>query len=243
MTFVPKQRHDLGFDLSPNGVRAIFRCAKCGATLSVAAGTARLAPEHVAKRASRSGWKTDAFAKSVCRCPRCLAHVANDPDSEIKKFKGTTMNPISPTTLQEAAAQVLASKQALNPVIISARVPLPTNSQRHAIRALLDKHFDDSTGSYLDGKSDLIVAQTANVPRVVVEKIREAAYGAIRFDPEIDDLKKGLAALLKDAEAAQGTLNRAQESIHAVQTLLTDLMESRAALVTRANKLEARSFD
>lgn len=88
--------------------------------------------------------------------------------------------------------------------------PIPireaTNDQRVLIRNLLDKHFDDAVGTYLDSMSDAAIAEKAGVPRVVVERIREAAYGPIKVDPEIQAIRTELAALKAAAEKLMATV-------------------------------------
>ncbi len=80
-----------------------------------------------------------------------------------------------------------------------------TPDQRLAVRNLLDHHFDDGVGGYINGFSDQQVAEQAGVPRIFVERAREAAYGPIRLDPVVGQLRedeeanKGLTALQKQA--------------------------------------------
>ena len=72
-----------------------------------------------------------------------------------------------------------------------------TAAQKQRIRALLDKHFDDSAGAYLDAMSDQKVAEAVGVPRVHVETLREAAYGPIRVTPEMAEARAELEAVRK----------------------------------------------
>lgn len=104
--------------------------------------------------------------------------------------------------------------------------PTPlTQQNRLAIRGLLDKHFDDGTGQYLDGMSDDKIATTLNVPRVHVEAIREAAYGAIRVNPEVAAIK---------AEIAQ-----ARQALSVAQKAITDQASRLDALDKRLAKIAA----
>lgn len=74
----------------------------------------------------------------------------------------------------------------------------PTNDQRLKIRTLLDKHFDDAKGRYLDGYTDQRVGAEVDVPWAAVTAIREAAYGPLRVDPEVDALQRAVAAIEAD---------------------------------------------
>lgn len=86
--------------------------------------------------------------------------------------------------------------------------PKPTNDQRVAIRNLLDKHFDDSVGSYLDGWSDAKIAGALNIPRIIVERIRDAAYGPLRENPEIRALEAEIVRLAGELDAIKARLRK-----------------------------------
>lgn len=81
----------------------------------------------------------------------------------------------------------------------------PTGDQRMAIRTRLDKSFDDSVTAYLDDMTGQRIAELVGVPRIMVEQIREAAYGPIRVTPELTAIRAEIAtaktqmAALKDA--------------------------------------------
>ena len=60
---------------------------------------------------------------------------------------------------------------------------VPTPDQRVKIRSYLDKHFDDGQGCYLDGMSDLKIAEAVGLPRVAIETIRESVLRADQGRP------------------------------------------------------------
>ena len=82
----------------------------------------------------------------------------------------------------------------------------PTPDQRLKIRSALDKSFDDGAGAYLDDMSDDRIAEAVGVPRVVVSRIREAAYGPIKVDPEVVKLHREIDALKAELKAAASTI-------------------------------------
>lgn len=88
----------------------------------------------------------------------------------------------------------------------------PTAQERAKIRTALETHFDDATGCYLDGYSDQRIGTDLNLPWAMVTKIREAAYGPIRVDPEIAGLRAEMTAIGSKIEALvreqQGALAR-----------------------------------
>lgn len=191
----------LGFDLvnlMQNGERrtvARFVCYRCKAKsldLSVVSGQ-RLNPSLLAQSAERKGWDADSVRKARVICPDCKANpLQNDVESELRKIEGRMAT--SPTALIPAASA---------PVV---PVREPTADQRSVIRRLLEKHFDEGMGCYLDGYSDQRIAEEIGMPRIVVERLRDAAYGPIRISPEtlaarkeLDDLMGKLVVLQDDA--------------------------------------------
>ena len=157
-----------------------FACHACDEIIDIAEQYGRdEKPPAICKRATARGWVVDVKHKSVTRCPACATkRVPNDPNSELKKV-----------------IQIMVAKPTAVPVDT---VPLreATPDQRQKIRTMLDKSFDDGTGRYLDDMSDERVAMACGVPRVIVERLREAAYGPlVEVDPELLKLKSQLAQL------------------------------------------------
>jgi len=86
------------------------------------------------------------------------------------------------------------------------------------LRGLLDRHFDAYDAMYLAGLSDQALAERVNVPRVVVERMREAAYGPIRVSPEMVAIRtdaEKLSADIRDITAMVADLNKAGAAIMA----------------------------
>lgn len=171
-----------------------FQCVECGATHDTHAPSDRkLNPEHVAKRAARDGWKVDAFRRSYCWCPKCAGPRKSAPSPEPMK------------------APIMTAVVSIREI---------TSDQRLAIRALLDKHFDDKAGVYLDGQTDERIAEAVKVPRIHVERIREAAYGPIRVSAEylearaaLDEAKRAVAAHAEAFKAVEAKMRAAEEKV------------------------------
>jgi hypothetical protein len=85
----------------------------------------------------------------------------------------------------------------------------PTADQRLAIRNLLDKHFDDGVGCYLDGMDDQKVAERVGVPRLIVEQIRDAGWGPVKVNPEMVALRAEVAALKAELEKQSADVAKA----------------------------------
>ena len=156
---------------------ARFVCAECFDRGEVDTG-GTVDPRMIVGKAERIGWKLDPKKHGRTYCPKCAG--ARKAQAAPNHEAPMTTPPIP---IREA-----------------------TNDQRVLIRNLLDKHFDDAVGTFLDGMSDAAIAEKAAVPRVVVERILEAAYGPIKVDPEIQAIRTELAAVKAAAEKLMATV-------------------------------------
>ena len=183
-----------GYTILKTG-NAEFHCASCGKNLVISNNTGGLSSEAFCVLARKRGWEVSPIARNVCKCPECqkAPRKKNDTESEIRNFK--------PRKGEEMA-------------IVSNNFPVlkdPTTDQRVKIRSLLDKHFDDGVGRYLDGFSDQKIADAVDVPRIIVEKMRETGWGPIKTDPELVNLSNQLA----DMEAKIGDIKTKIEAMMA----------------------------
>ena len=178
-TWTPKHTFETKMVLKNGAMREVaqFVCVECGDRGEVDTGGS-LAPGVIQTKAARLGWKLDARKSGRTYCPKCAG-----PRKKAETAKPEATLPTPPIPIRDA-----------------------TNDQRVLIRNLLDKHFDDAVGTYLDGMCDATVAEKASVPRVVVERIREAAYGPIKVDPEIQAIRTELAAVKAAAEKLAATV-------------------------------------
>lgn len=161
---------------------ARFQCSSCPVFIDINAGKSN--PETLAQRARDKGWAAVPYRSASVACPSCVApKPRNDPNSELKRLP---LMPIQPNTPDPTSL---------------------TGDQRMQIRSYLDKSFDDQQGVYLDDMSDAKIAELVNVPRLVVEKMRETAYGPIKVDPAIVGLRNETAQLKREIEAAAATLD------------------------------------
>lgn len=165
---------------------AHFVCKGCGAVLDLPMeGHGSMPPEGYAKRAVAKGWLAHPTKRARIFCQTCAtARPNNDPDSELKKMSVTPLPTSIPPTREITA------------------------DERLRIRNALDKNFDDGVGCYLDDMSDDRIATQLGVPRVFVERMREAAYGPIRVDPVLAGLRAELAQSKRELDAAKATLSK-----------------------------------
>lgn len=120
-----------------------------------------------------------------------------------------------------------------SPAMPPAAVPLAQElspDARLRIRNMLDNHFDDSAGRYLNGYSDHRIAEECGVPRQAVVGLREIAYGPIKADPVIDalnveigSLKAKLASLQKSHDGLGEAIKVAQAAVDVATRKVADL--------------------
>ena len=119
-----------------------------------------------------------------------------------------TPKPAEHLTIESLPQPVLAVRTQENLVTMGIRTARDmTADQRKQVRDLLTTHFDDEAGAYPLGWSDQHIAELSGVPRVVVEQMREAAYGPIKVPAELlqlrtecDELKQRLISLSKQTD-------------------------------------------
>lgn len=172
---------------------ARFKCGVCEAhaDLPLVRTRASYNPEATVRRAYAEGWS---ISGNRVRCARCTA-------ARAISAKGESPGPkVVPHTAK----------------VVPLKTPVPAAEQRLAIRALLEKHFDEGIGRYVGGYSDQRVAEECKVPRVMVESIRDAAYGPIQTPPELQAAEDKLASLMvtiAEAKKLGATLVGAAEDV------------------------------
>ena len=175
--------------------KARLTCRACGAHGDLAIGQHKHNPERVAQKFRDRGWAATTHVAAKVRCPECSASVP-------KRAPPADMQPAphQPVTKMEQQPMTKETRQ-------------PTQDQRLAIRNLLDRHFDDKAGCYIDGYSDQMIGKEAGVPWAMVTTIREAAYGPIRQDA-------GLGAVEKNLAEAKALLSKAGELVAGAERAL-----------------------
>lgn len=192
-TFNRPRSYEVTSDRSVKPFRSVARmtCSQCGAHDQVTINPGNDSPEFVAKLFAKRGWQSDAFRARSCICPSCSnARSKSDPDSEIRNLKVVTMAKPTP-------AEILAEAREATP------------QEKAAIRRRLDEVFDDAAGTYLDNQSDQKIGEHLNIPWALVRRVREAAYGPIRSDPELEKLRAELRAVLSEVETVKARVDRA----------------------------------
>jgi hypothetical protein len=162
---------------------AVLRCANNDKHLmKIPIGAFGGNPQAIAKLFERAGWQVDQHNKAKCLCPSCL------------KAKKGPKPPVAPVVRVPEPAQVVAKAIEAGdikmPVVDIKTIP---STIKVSLRNLLDKFFDDAAGAYIEGYSDEKIAEEVDVPRATVFAYREAAYGPLKRDPDVDAVLAGLA--------------------------------------------------
>lgn len=164
----------------------VFACATCDAEFVQRYPSGRPSPEHAQKRAQKAGWLAYVDRTGADYCPSCIAarrSRAHGDKPESKQVEPLMENSVvTVTPIKHAPTQQTSARE-------------PTQQERLRIRNKLDAQFDDAAGCYLDGWSDQRVGEELNIPWAIVTRIREAAYGPIRVDPELAALRAELVGL------------------------------------------------
>jgi hypothetical protein len=180
------------------------QCSKCGKDSHFTCPNEEH-PGRIARHFHDLGWDFDPYKPRSCICPDC-------------KKKPTTQV-ASVTTVEEKLMATITPLTTITPAL--------TTAAKARVRRLLDEHFDDEAGRYIEGYSDQRIGQEADVPWAAVAAMREAAYGPLRADPRIDrleqtllDLKTRVSGAVAQMEKAQADLNqRIQEAEKVLATI------------------------
>jgi hypothetical protein len=154
-----------------NNTWMVAQCDDCGARrkLRVTAGKAAN-PGQFINNLKKAGWQCEHF---VLHCP---------DHTDAKRAK------------RDADGAAWAEKM----VEVEQTKAEPLNhNERHAVRSLLDAHFDDKIGRYLDSYSDQRIAETVGVATFHVTAMREAAYGPI-IEKGAEEILREEVAVLQD---------------------------------------------
>ena len=196
----------------------VTHCIECGEETRVHWNTGGADPRFVDKKMRGLGWHYDAFKPKACVCPTCVTgkktfqrvdpstvEVTDSPDGiEIvftlpsEETMAKTANSFVPTTMPSTSTAVLAAAQAQSDADDTVGRTTLTANEKARMRRLLDIHFDDQLGRYIDNYDDERVAKETNIPRKYVTEYRELAYGPLKADPAVEAVKAEVAALRKE---------------------------------------------
>jgi hypothetical protein len=190
-----------------------FHCVKCPKTidLSVATTGTKMSPTVMVSRVKQKGWLANDRTPNHTLCPECQVNGRrHDPDEELKKYEAR-MTQRPKQNGHHSVEDGGTIHMPTPPPVVTIREP--TTEARTQIRLLLEKNFDTDDGCYLDGFSDQKIAEQVNVPRIVVERAREFAFGPIRITPEIQTLRNEIAQARQRIEDVQSAASALIEQV------------------------------
>jgi hypothetical protein len=106
--------------------------------------------------------------------------------------------------------------------IMSTGMREPTPQERVKIRNVLDTYFDDAAGCWLDDFSDQKAGEQIGVPWAMVTRIREAAYGPIRVDPELVAMRNDHKRVMEQADKLAREMEKITKELAAMKSRLDD---------------------
>lgn len=196
--------------VTTNGIAArhhTLTCSTIGCKESITnrANSNKFNPYSLDKWFRRQGWELDMNTDKATVCPKCqearrhktpaskdqIAHMAREADRRLEETHTKITAALNKALMEEEAhlrAKETQPVQAPTTVQLTPPPPL-TVDQRANVRAALDDCFNVTTGSYAAGWSDQIIAAKMGVPWQSVARLREAAYGPIKTDAELEQLK------------------------------------------------------
>lgn len=202
---------------------ARFDCASCDNKLLIPMAGKPVSPPRVVKQASNAGWIAYEDRSSRTACPNCQHRakpfIVEAQMSSKNALPRVSVAPPSLTVVPTEAQPADSSPPAPDP-----ETRRPTPDQRAAIRAAIERNFDDGRGMYLSGQSDQSIAATLDVPRRYVEQIREAAYGPIRVTAELLAVQREFETLRSDFEGARDLMREMEGRMTALALRQTALM-------------------
>ena len=203
-------------------------------------------PEMIVKYFQHKGWDCSLRAKRV-KCPECDGrtpkHKGWEPTNPQENHMAKAVSP--PITAPavtgfhpEGGANAFES--AHNTVLVPPARRL-TGEERRAVRDLLDRHFDDNTGRYIDGYSDERIGAELNLPWKLVTELRELAYGPLRGDSELDEIRSMICAIRSEVGKIATTMSAAIDAAQSAAMAAASKLDGRfSAAEERLAKAERR---
>lgn len=190
-----------------HGLRTVarFTCAVCAVTGDFTLPSPDShAPDRVVNAMRDKGWQVDKNSRRLIRCPE------HNKRRQHRKPGEQTMG-------SQTVPQAAPNGATFPPV--AAPKPM-TADDRARIRRKLEEYFDDKAGRYLDGMSDQKIGEQLGIAWANVKAVREAAYGELRSDPEIDALQRQLFEAMREHQNLVALVAKNGEAITLLQSRL-----------------------
>jgi hypothetical protein len=209
----------------------ITHCIECGGKFQIHWNTGGADPAFVERKFRGLGWQFDAYKPKNCVCPECVkgrkfaaggalaSAIYNISQEEPVMAKSTTpTNSYAPPTTDTG---VLTAVKGLSESGHYDRTL--TSHEKAKLRVILDGHFDDQLGRYLDNYDDKKVGLETDLPWALVAQYRELAYGPIKPNPAIEAFTKELAIMQEELKALSNAIEAMRARFEAYSGRLVNL--------------------
>lgn len=206
------------------------RCIECAQDTRVHWNTGGADPSFVERKFRGLGWRFDAWKPRQCVCPQCLrrrggrttektvndhlATLSEEPDDMAKSTNSYTP-PATDTAVLRAAQTNMEADDAVGRTL--------TAHEKAKVRRLLDIHFDDGLGRYIDNYDDQRVGKETDVPWALVTELREFAYGPLKADPVVEAVKAEALALRQEFVQLSNALESVRQRVASIEGRLTNV--------------------
>jgi len=209
-------------------------CIECGEAGVLHWNTGGNHPDFVARKYRGMGWHFDAYKPKKCVCPACVAgrkpapHMADagglfkdshyenvtqeEPDDMAKSNSYTP--PVTDTAVLRAAVAHMEADD-YNRTL--------TSHEKAKVRGVLDSHFDDQIGRYIDNYDDQRVGKETNLPWALVAEYRELAYGPLKADPIVEAVKAEAVVLRQEFTELSHAMDALRDRIVKVEGRLVNV--------------------
>lgn len=187
-------------------------CSRCASVLEVNMHSMGNNPATVEKQARAEGWLFHAHTARKNVCPSCYLGQAPEPPAEAGGAKIEELAPVATTALAKALVEAVAAQKEkvmqVAPAYVAPKSPTP--EQKMKIREELNGSYNEKMQCYIGPETDKDIAARLDVPWSWVRDLREIAYGPLKEDGAIVELKEELAK-------AKGYLAKLEERIHQLE--------------------------
>jgi len=197
-------------------------CIECGGEGRLHWNTGGNHPDFVARKYRGMGWQFDAYRPRKCVCPECVTgkkSPAGAPATQEEPDDMAKSNSYTPPTTDTAvlrAAQTMMEGEDITGRALTA-------NEKARVRRLLDSHFDDQLGRYIDNYDDERVSKETNIPRAFVSEYRELAYGPLKADPAVEAVKAEAVALRQEFVELSHALDAIRARVASVEGKLVNV--------------------
>ena len=217
----------------------ITHCIECGQETRIHWNTGGADPAFVERKFRGLGWRFDAYKPKNCVCPDCLKGRKQFTEAAVPKRPSEAMTAsqcryphpeetmpksTSPTNSYTPPKTDTGVLTAVTNLTASGHYDRTLTSHEKAkVRAILDGHFDDQLGRYLDNYDDKKVGLETDLPWALVAQYRELAYGPIKPDPAIEAFTKELALMQEELKNLSNAIEAMRARFEAYSGRLVNL--------------------